>query len=242
MHRKGRQDKKRAQVFAKITREIIVAVKAGGPNPGGNSRLKLALQNARSHSMPKDNIERAIKKASGAGDTDHYEELRYEGFGPGGVAIMVEVLTDNRNRSAGDLRSLFTKGGGNMGENNSVAFMFQRVGLIHYPADLSHDQVFEKALEAGADDVESGAAGHDIFVAADNLHQSAEQLEQLLGPPEEARLTWRPTTLMDVTDRDKGKELFQLLEQLDDHDDVQYVITNYNMDEALEEQLWKELD
>ncbi len=227
MHRKGRQDKKRAQTFQKLTREIMVAVKTGGDNPTGNSRLKLALQNARSHSMPKDNIERAIKKASGEDAAQNYENLRYEGFGPGGVAIMVEVLTDNKNRSVGDIRSIFSKNDGNLGETNSVAFMFQRVGQIHYaPGVAAYDKVFEQALEAGAEDVVSDASGHDIFVNPDNLHQVTEKLETTLGSAETVKLTWRPTTMVDMEDKDKTEQLLELLDQLDDHDDVQEVIAN----------------
>ncbi|MDI9314401.1 MAG: YebC/PmpR family DNA-binding transcriptional regulator [Hydrotalea sp.] len=236
MHRKGRQDKKRAQIFQKITREIMVSVKTGGDNPTGNSRLKLALQNARAHSMPKDNIERAIKKASGQGDGDNYESLRYEGFGPGGVAIMVEVLTDNKNRSVGDIRSLFSKHGGNLGESNSVAFMFQRVGHIHYNKDIAEqDKVFENALDAGADDISSDGNGHDIYVAPDDLYQVAEKLEATLGQAMEIKLTWKPTVMVDINDNDndKANQLLTLMEQLDDHDDVQEVIANVTMDDAL---------
>ena len=234
MHRKGRQDKKRAQIFQKITREIMVSVKTGGDNPTGNSRLKLALQNARAHSMPKDNIERAIKKASGQGEVDNYESLRYEGFGPGGVAMMVEVLTDNKNRSVGDIRSLFSKHGGNLGETNSVAFMFQRVGHVHYAKDIaSAEKVFETALSAGADDVASDDNGHDIYVAPDDLHQVAEKLEEALGQAVEVTLTWKPTVMADINDKEKAKQLLLLMEQLDDHDDVQEVIANVTMDDTL---------
>ena len=234
MHRKGRQDKKRAQIFQKITREIMVSVKTGGDNPTGNSRLKLALQNARAHSMPKDNIERAIKKASGQDEADNYESLRYEGFGPGGVAIMVEVLTDNKNRSVGDIRTLFAKNGGNMGESNSVAFMFQRVGHIHYNQDIAtQDKVFETALNAGADDISSDSNGHDIYIDADDLHQVAERLEVALGQAEEVKLTWKPTVMLATNDNEKAKQLLSLMEQLDDHDDVQEVIANVTIDDAL---------
>ena len=234
MHRKGRQDKKRAQIFQKITREIMVSVKTGGDNPTGNSRLKLALQNARAHSMPKDNIERAIKKASGQDEADNYESLRYEGFGPGGVAIMVEVLTDNKNRSVGDIRTLFAKNGGTMGESNSVAFMFQRVGHIHYNQDIAtQDKVFETALNAGADDISSDSNGHDIYIDADDLHQVAERLEVALGQAEEVKLTWKPTVMLAINDNEKAKQLLSLMEQLDDHDDVQEVIANVTIDDAL---------
>ncbi|MGI9461096.1 MAG: YebC/PmpR family DNA-binding transcriptional regulator [Alphaproteobacteria bacterium] len=234
MHRKGRQDKKRAQIFQKMTREIIVSVKSGGDNPSGNSRLKLALQNARAHSMPKDNIERAIKKANGDNSLDNYESVRYEGFGPGGVAIIVEVLTNNKNRSVSDIRSIFSKNGGQLGESNSVAFMFQRVGHIHYNQNIANqDTIFENSLEAGADDVEFDKMGHDIYVKTDHLHQVAEKLENRLGQAEEIKLTWRPITMTKLHDKKKAQQVIELIEQLDDHDDVQSIIFNATIHDNL---------
>lgn len=236
MHRKGRQDKKRAQHFAKISREIIVAAKLGGPNPESNNRLKLAIQSARQNSMPKDNIERALQKATGNQIGENYEELRYEGFGPGKVAMIIEVLTDNRNRSASDLRSLLQKSGGNLGENNAVTFMFKRIGRVHYQpmAKLNNDKVFEQALLAGADDVESGEFGHYIYCAPEHLHQLQQQLEQHLGMAESAKLTWQPEIFVELTDATIITDLMNLIEQLEELDDVQEVIANYDIaDEVL---------
>jgi YebC/PmpR family DNA-binding regulatory protein len=230
MYKKGAKDAKRARVFTKLAREITVAAKLGMPDPAYNPRLRAAIAAAKAESMPKDNIERAIKKAAG-GDTENYEEVRYEGYGPGKVAIIVEALTDNRNRTASDLRTLFNKNGGTMGE--TVAFNFQRVGLIHYPpAAGSEDAVMEAAINAGADDVASGENGHDITCAPDSLHAVQKALEETLGEPETARMEWRPNMTVDVAG-EAAEELMSLLNALDDNDDVQRVAANYEMSDEV---------
>src|ERR1051325_3018548 len=197
MYRKGPQDKNRSSLFSKLSREITVAAKMGIPDPDANARLRAAIIAARAQSMPKDNIERAISKASAAGGED-YEELRYEGFGPGGVSLIVEALTDNRNRTATNMRTIFAKNGGNLGASGSVSRGFQRLGLIAYPASAGNvDQVFEAAIEAGAEDVESDEDGHEIWTAQEDLHGVARSLEAALGPPESVKLAWRPQTAVD---------------------------------------------
>src|SRR5688572_18717468 len=214
MHRKGAKDAKRAKLFTKLAREITVAAKLGLPDPAYNARLRSAINDAKAESMPKDNIERAIKKATGA-DQENYEEARYEGRGPGNVAIIVEVLTNNRNRTATDLRVAFSRNGGSLGETNSVAYCFQRVGQIHFPASVGDgDKVMEAALNAGADDVSSGEDGHDIFCAPDDLHAVQKSLEAALGPAETGRLEWRPTMTVDI-DGEQAEELMNLLNALD---------------------------
>ncbi|MEQ8440374.1 MAG: YebC/PmpR family DNA-binding transcriptional regulator [Alphaproteobacteria bacterium] len=235
MHRKGAQDKKRAQLFAKLGKEIMVAAKMGGGDPDSNARLRLAIQTAKTQSMPKDNIERAIQKGAGGGDDTDYEEIRYEGYGPGGVAVIVDVLTDNRNRSAADIRSIFSKGGGNMGETGSVSFMFDRVGQVILKADVGDaDTVFEAALEAGAEDVTSGDDGHEIICAAEDLNDVATALEERFGEPEESKLIWKPQTLTPV-DGDAAETLLRLLDNLDDNDDVQNVYANFDIaDDVME--------
>lgn len=235
MYRKGAQDKKRAQLFAKLGKEIMVAAKMGGGDPDSNARLRLAIQTAKTQSMPKDNIERAIQKGAGGGDDTDYEEIRYEGYGPGGVAVIVDVLTDNRNRSAADIRSIFSKGGGNMGETGSVSFMFDRVGQVILKADVGDaDTVFEAALEAGAEDVTSGDDGHEIICAAEDLNDVATALEERFGEPEESKLIWKPQTLTPV-DGDAAETLLRLLDNLDDNDDVQNVYANFDIaDDVME--------
>jgi len=236
MYRKGAQDKKRAKVFSKLAREITVAAKSGLPEPDKNPRLRGAIQAARAQNMPKDNIERAIKRAIG-GEGENYEEVRYEGFGPGGVSLIVEGLTDNRNRTAADVRAAFTKYGGNMGESGSVSYLFDRVGLMRYgPEAGSPDAVFEAALEAGAEDCESDPDGHEILCAPEALNEVREALEASLGEPAEARLIWKPQTTL-ALDEDKARSLFKLLEVLDDHDDVQNVYANFEVDDAIMEKL-----
>jgi YebC/PmpR family DNA-binding regulatory protein len=233
MYRKGAQDKKRARIFARISREIIVAAREGGPEPEANPRLRGAIASARAANMPKDNIARAIKRATGGGDAAAYQEVRYEGYGPGGVAIIVEALTDNRNRTASAVRTAFAKGGGAMGESGSVAFMFERVGSIVYGADAgSEEAMFEAALEAGASDVESGADGHEITCAPDHLHAVREALEAHFGAPRRAELAWRPTTTAAVGEAEAGP-LFRLLEVLDDSDDVQRVSANFEVSDEV---------
>ena len=226
MYRKGAQDAKRAKLFSKLIKEVTVAAKSGLPDPEQNPRLRSAIQAARDANMPKDNIDRAIKKVIGGDEDTNYDEVRYEGYGPGGVAIIVEALTDNRNRTASDVRSAFTKHGGSLGETGSVGFMFDRVGLIQYAADAhSADQVFEAATEAGADDVESASSGHEIFCAPDDLNTVREALEDSLGKAEAARLDWRPQNTVQL-DEQSAQTLFKLLDDLDDSDDVQRVAAN----------------
>ena len=234
MHRKGAQDAKKAKVFTKIIRELTVSAKTGLADPAANPRLRAAIQEARANNMPRDTIERAIKRGQGGDDGANYEEVRYEGYGPGGVAVIVEALTDNRNRTASDIRSAFSKNGGNLGETNSVSFQFDRVGAIHFPAKAaSADAMFEAALEAGADNVESGEEGHDVTCAMDDLGMVREALEAKFGTPESARLEWRPKVTTPI-DGEAAETLLKLLEVLDDHDDVQRVASNFEMsDETL---------
>jgi YebC/PmpR family DNA-binding regulatory protein len=234
MHKKGRQDAARSKLFSKLSREITVAAKHGMPDPAMNPRLRLAVANARGESMPKDNIDRAIKKASG-GDAETYEEIRYEGFGPGGVGLIVEVLTDNRNRAAANVRTIFGKNGGNLGETGTVAFQFDRVGQIVYPAAAgSEDKVMEAAIEAGAEDVESDADGHVIYTAFDQLNEVAHALEALLGDAKSTAVAWRPKALTPVEGA-AAATLMKLIDALEDEDDVQNVWGNYDIsDEEME--------
>jgi YebC/PmpR family DNA-binding regulatory protein len=230
MHRKGKSDAIRSKVFSKLAREITVAAKLGVPDPSMNPRLRLAVTNARAQSMPKDNIERAIKKASG-GDAENYDEIRYEGYGPGGVAVMVETLTDNRNRTASNVRSYFSKNGGALGETNSVGFMFDRVGEIIYPASAGDaDTVMEAAIEAGADDVESDEEGHVIYTSFGGMGEVAAALEAKLGEAESVKAIWKPQTLTPV-DLEKGSTLMKLISTLEEDDDVQNVYANFDMSE-----------
>jgi YebC/PmpR family DNA-binding regulatory protein len=228
MHRKGRQDAVRSKIFSKLAREITVAAKSGMPDPAMNPRLRLAVNNAKAQSMPKDNIERAIKKAQG-GDGDNYEEVRYEGYGPGGVAVIVEALTDNRNRTASNVRAIFSKAGGAMGETGSVAFMFDRVGEIYYPAKAGDaDTVMEAAIEAGAEDVQSDEEGHTIYCAFEDIGDVSTALEAALGEAESVKAVFKPQTNTPV-DADKGASLMRMIDNLDDDDDVQNVYANFEM-------------
>ena len=228
MYRKGAQDKKRSKLFSKLSREITIAAKVGGSDPASNPRLRLAIQNARGQSMPKDNIERAVKKSEG-GDADTYEEMRYEGYGSGGVAVIVEALTDNRNRTASAVRATFSKHGGNLGETGSVSFMFDRVGQVAYPVAAGDaDAVFEAALEAGADDVESSDEGHSIICGFEDLGDVAAALEKALGEPESVGPIWKPQTMTPV-DEDKASSLMKLIATLEDDDDVQNVYANFEV-------------
>ena len=228
MHRKGKSDAARSKVFSKLAREITVAAKMGMPDPAFNSRLRLAVVNARALSMPRDNIERAIKKAIG-NDGENYDEIRYEGYGPGGVAIIVETLTDNRNRTASNVRSYFSKSGGAMGETNSVGFMFDKVGEITYPLKAgSEDKVMEAAIEAGADDVESDEEGHYITTSFEAMVEVAAALEKVLGEAESVKAVWKPQTNTPI-DADKGASLMKLIAALEEDDDVQNVYTNFEM-------------
>jgi YebC/PmpR family DNA-binding regulatory protein len=236
MHRKGKQDAIRSRLFSKLAREVTVAAKTGLPDPEKNPRLRLAVQNARAENMPKDNIERAIKKALG-GDADTYEAIRYEGYGPGGVAIIVEALTDNRNRSASNVRSLFAKYGGNLGETGSVAFMFNRAGEITYKAKAgSADQVMEAAIEAGADDVQSDENGHVILCAFESIGEVTQALSAKLGEAETVKVVWKPQTVTPV-DEETAQSLMKLIESLDEDDDVQNVFTNFEVSEEVMKKL-----
>jgi YebC/PmpR family DNA-binding regulatory protein len=231
MHRKDRQDAAKSKLFGKLAREITVSAKLGLPDPAMNPRLRAAIIAARAENMPKDNIERAIKKATG-GEGENYEQIRYEGYGPGGVAVIVEVLTDNRNRTAGEVRSTFTKSGGNLAETGAVSFMFDHVGVIEYDAKVNPEVMFEAALEAGADDVVSGAEGHEIYAAQDRFGSIAKALEAKFGEPRKASLVWRPQNTVAVDD-EQGEKLLKLIENLNDHDDVQNVYANFEVSDAL---------
>jgi YebC/PmpR family DNA-binding regulatory protein len=234
MHRKGAQDKKRSTMFSKLSREITVAAKMGLPDPDMNARLRAAVLAAKAQSMPKDNIQRSIDKAS-AGDAENYEEIRYEGFGPGGVSLIVEALTDNRNRTATNVRTIFSKNGGNLGASGSVSHGFDRMGLIEYPGTAGDaDKVLEAAIEAGADDIESDEEGHEIWTSMDSLHEVAKSLEGSLGDAESVKLAWKPQTPVDVTGDDVAT-LMKLIDALEEDDDVQTVSGNYEIsDEELE--------
>jgi YebC/PmpR family DNA-binding regulatory protein len=236
MYRKGAQDKKRSAMFSKLSREITVAAKSGTPDPDMNPRLRSAVLAAKAQSMPKDNIERAINKAS-TGEGDNYEEIRYEAFGPGGVSLIIEALTDNRNRTATNVRVAVAKNGGNMAAPGAVSHAFDRLGLITYPANVGDaDVMFEAALEAGADDVSSTADGHEIWTAVENLHGVAKGLEAALGEPEGTKLAWRPQVMVSVDAGDAGT-LFKMLDVLDDDDDVQTVWGNYDISDEILEKL-----
>ena len=236
MHRKGAQDKKRSAMFSKLSREITVAAKMGMPDPDMNPRLRAAVLAAKGQSMPKDNIQRAIDKAT-ANEGDDYEEIRYEGYGPGGVAIIVEALTDNRNRTATNVRTAFSKNGGNLGASGSVAHGFERLGLIVYPASVGgEDKVLEAAMEAGAEDIQSGAEEHEIWTAGDDLHEVASALEKALGEAETVKLAWKPNLMVDVAESD-ADTLFRLIDALDDDDDVQTVWGNYDVSDEIMEKM-----
>ncbi len=232
MHRKGRQDKVRSKVFGKLAREITTAAKLGLPDPAFNPRLRAAMLAARAENMTKDVIERAIKKAQG-GDAENYEDMRYEGYGPGGVAVIVETLTDNRNRTAGEVRATFTKNGGNLAETGAVSFMFDHVGLIEFDAKVaSADQMFEAAIEAGAEDVVSNDNGHEIYTASNALRDVAKALEAKFGEPRKAALTWKPQNSIALDDA-KGEQMLELIAALEDNDDVQNVFANFEVSDAL---------
>ena len=232
MHRKGKQDAVRSKLFAKLAREITTAAKSGTPDPDMNARLRLAVQAARAENMPKDNIERAIKKAQG-GDADTFESIRYEGYGPGGAAIIVEAMTDNRNRTASDIRSYFTKSGGNLAETGAVSFMFDRVGYIEFGPEVADaDAVLDAAIDAGADDVVSSENGHEIYCDQGSLNEVTKALEDKFGEPKASKLVWKPQTPVAVDD-ETGEKLMKLMESLEEHDDVQSVYGNFELSEAL---------
>jgi YebC/PmpR family DNA-binding regulatory protein len=234
MHRKGKQDAKRGKLFTKIIREIMTAARSGLPDPASNPRLRAAVLAARDANMTKDTVDRAIKRGSGQDGGESYEEVRYEGYGPGGVAVIVEALTDKRNRTASEVRSIFTKNGGTLGETNSVGFMFTRVGEILYPlAAASADTVFEAALDAGADNIESGEETHEIRTSVDGFAAVRDALEKKFGPPRSANLVWRAQNTTPVANEENAKTLFELIEALEDNDDVQTVYTNEDVPEAI---------
>jgi YebC/PmpR family DNA-binding regulatory protein len=236
MHRKGAQDAKRSKLFSKLSREITVAAKMGLPDPEMNPRLRLAIQAARAQSMPKDNIERAIKKAQGS-DEANYEAVRYEGYGPGGVAVLVEALTDNRNRTAGVVRAAFSKFGGALGETGSVSFMFDRVGEIEYPAKAADaETMLEAAIDAGADDVVSDPERHVVTCAFESVAEVSGALAERLGEPSSVSIVWRPQTSTAV-DEEKAASLMKLIDVLEDDDDVQNVFANYDISDEVAEKL-----
>ena len=238
MHRKGAQDKKRAKIFTRLIRELTVAAKAGA-DPDSNPRLRTAIAAARAANMPKDNIDRVLKKAAGGGEETNYEEIRYEGYGPGGVAIIVDALTDNRNRTASEVRAAFSKYGGNLGETNSVGFMFDRIGLISYPKDLgSSEAAFEAAVEAGASDVETPQAGYEFICSTAEFNNVREYLEADYGPPESAGLSWKPQSTVELS-ADQASTLLKLLDVLDDNDDVQSTAANFEISDDVLEKLTK---
>ena len=234
MHRKGAQDKKRAKIFTRLIRELTVAAKAGA-DPDSNPRLRTAIAAARAANMPKDNIDRVLKKATGGGEETNYEEIRYEGYGPGGVAIIVDALTDNRNRTASEVRAAFSKYGGNLGETNSVGFMFDRIGLISYPKDLvSSEAAFEAAVESGASDVEATQSRYEFICSPEEFNNVREYLEDEYGQPESAGLSWKPQSTVELS-ADQASTLLKLLDVLDDNDDVQSTAANFEIsDEVLE--------
>ncbi len=232
MHKKGKQDAIRSKLFSKLAREITVAAKLGLPDPAMNARLRAAVLAARAENMPKDNIERAIKKASGT-DSETYAEVRYEGYAPGGVAIIVEALTDNRNRTAGEVRSYFTKSGGSLAETGAVSFMFDHVGVIEFPAKAaSEDAMMEAAIEAGAEDVRSSADGHEVITSIESLREIAQALESKFGEPRKVSLVWKPQNTVGVDD-EAGEKILRLVGMLEDNDDVQNVFANFEISDSL---------
>ena len=233
MHRKGAQDARRGRAFAKLIREITVAARQGLPDPAANARLRAAVTTAFKQNMTRDTVDRAIKKASGAAAGEDYTDVRYEGYGPAGVAVIVETLTDNRNRTASDVRSAFSKYGGALGETNSVSFMFQRMGVVTYkPEAATPDAMLEAAIEAGADDVVSDADGHEVTCATDSLFAVRDALEQRFGAPEEAKFDWRPSTTVTL-DEDRVASVLKLIDALEENDDVQNVYANFDIPEAV---------
>src|ERR1700747_806044 len=232
MHSKGKQDAQKSKLFGKLAGEITVPAKMGQPDPSMNARLRAAIISARQENMSKDSIERAVKKAIGT-EAENYDEIRYEGYGPGGVAVIIEALTDNRNRAASDIRSYFTKSGGNLGETGSVSFSFDLTGIIEYDRSVaSDDAVLDAAIEAGADDVISGENGHEIYASPDNLREVAKALEEKFGEPRKAALTWKPQNTVAVDD-ETGEKLLKLMDMLNEHDDVQNVFANFEISDAL---------
>lgn len=238
MHRKGAQDKKRAKLFNKLGREITVAAKMGQPIPEGNPRLRAAILAARAANMPNDRIKRAIESANpNSGDANNFDEVRYEGYGPGGVAVIVEALTDNRNRTAAEVRSAFSKNGGAMGETNSVSFMFAKIGSVIYPASVAgNDQMFEAAVEAGAENVESDGETHEIATQPEDFITVKEALEKKFGAPQSSGIIWKPSNTVSLN-QDQAQELFDMIETLEDSDDVQNVFANFDISDDIMEKL-----
>lgn len=237
MHRKGAQDAKKAKIFTKIGREIIAACKTGAPDPATNPRLRSAIQWAREENMPRDKIDTAIKRASGSKDAENFESVRYEGYGPGGTALIVQALTDNRNRTASDVRSAFSKNGGNMGESGSVSFMFDNAGRITYPLTVaSEEAMLEAAIESGADNCEVQEGSHIIITSVESFGAARDALEKQFGAPASAKLTWLPKNAIAV-DEEQAKQLLKLIDVLEDHDDVQEVFSNFEISEALMQRL-----
>jgi YebC/PmpR family DNA-binding regulatory protein len=235
MHRKGRQDKLRSKIFSKLAKEITVAAKEGGdPNPDNNPRLRLAVAAAKKENMPNDNIKRAIDRAFSSTDGSEYSEIRYEGYGPKTIAFIIETLTDNKNRTASDVRAAFSKNGGNLGETNSVAFNFKRLGEIVYKNKIgTSEEVLEAAIEAGAEDVESDDEEHRIYMQPDDLHASLTYLEKKFGEPEKAELTWKPITTLSVNKKEDAEKIMNFIEILEDLDDVQKVYYNCDIDDKI---------
>ncbi len=232
MHRKGRQDKARSKLFGKLAREITVSAKLGLPDPAFNPRMRAAVLAARAENMPKDNIERAIKKSQGA-DTESYDEIRYEGYGPGGIAVIVEALTDNRNRTAGEVRAIFSKNGGNLAETGAVSFMFSHIGVVEYDAKAaSADAILEAAIDAGAEDVMSNEDGHQVITTPDTLNDVTKALEAMFGEPRKSSMIWKPQNTVALDD-EAGEKILKLIESLDDSDDVQNVYANFEVSDAL---------
>jgi YebC/PmpR family DNA-binding regulatory protein len=232
MHRKGRQDKARSKLFGKLAREITVSAKLGLPDPAFNPRLRAAVLAARAENMPKDNIERAIKKSQGA-ETENYDEIRYEGYGPSGVAVIVEALTDNRNRTAGEVRAIFSKNGGNLAETGAVSFMFSHVGVVEYDTKAaSADGILEAAIDAGAEDVVSNEDGHQVITTPDTLNDVTKALEVRFGEPRKSSMSWKPQNTIALDD-EAGEKVLKLIESLDDSDDVQNVYANFEVSDAL---------
>lgn len=229
-HRKGRQDKVRAKLFTKLVREIITAAKIGGVDPNNNPRLRSAISAAKSQNLPKERIEKGLAQASDPSDCDNYSEIRYEGFMPGGIAVIVESLTDNKNRTAAEVRSAFSKYGGNLGETGSVSFMFDRLGVIYYPSSIaSADEVLETAIEAGAEDVESDNDAHIIYTDVESFAHSLEYLTQKYGNPEQSGIEWKPQNILIIEDQEQGEKLQKFIDTLEDNDDVQNVFVNYEL-------------
>src|SRR5947207_696917 len=236
MHRKGRQDKVKSKLFSKLAREITVSAKLGLPDPAMNARVRAAIIAGRVENMSKDSIERAIKKATGS-DAEHYDEMRYEGYGPGGVAVIVEVLTDNRNRSAGEVRATFTKAGGNLAETGAVSFMFDHIGVVEFDANAANaDAMLDAAIEAGAEDVVSNEGGHEIYTTQDSLRDVAKALETKFGEPRKAALVWKPQNTVPIDD-EQGEKVLKLIDALNDQDDVQNVYANFEVSDALVQKL-----